>query len=1282
MKYIITILSMFLTGAAIGQIELNVGDNFQNVVDSHPKGTTFIIKAGLHRMQTILARDGDSFIGELDANGNRLSVMRGSQILTGFTSANDGNGTYWTLNGQVGDNFTFDLGVCLDNRDCYRAEDIYIDCLPLIKVNSLAEMDQEDECFISGSNVYIRTNPANKLVEASVNKFAIHAEGAVADSGLNAASNLTVKNLIVEQYATPAQHGAIHSGLNNQTRIGERMGPNWLIENNEVRFNHGAGIFIYSGGLMKDNLIHHNGQIGMKASGSNVTIEGNQVYENGDWAGYKWSWEGGGSKFSHTTNIMISNNYVYGNYGPGLWTDIDNSGTKIENNICEFNLGAGIFHEISFDAMISCNTLTGNQYSLGTGMWYGGNIFISNSSDVEVFSNTINCTGVQRGNAIMLMCDDRFSSTTGEPYFTRKNKIYNNTINFLQEANLTGLIINTPGCSDYSENVFENNTYHSVNPDYGHFQWGGYTTSARGKLSYFNSIQQDIGSTIDANISNNNACNNVAPIKHTALCYQETSCIQASESCTSFESNLGFWTQDTNDDLDWLVDSNGTPSSSTGPSSATDGSRYIYIESSTNGIGFPSKTAVLQSECLTLNGFNNPALSFNVHMYGSSMGTLEVEVQDLNSGSSQTLFSLSGNQGNNWLAQTIDLRSYIGKDIIISFKALTGTSFRSDFALDEICLKDVNCTVDALCDDGNECTLNDVYQADCSCAGTLFEPIISNVTFESSPAGCQEIGIMNILFPVDLPFANFEISVDGGINYFNISSASGSVTFDRGPGSYDVYIRTKDGNCNTFMRTINIPRAPDTDNDGICDALDECPNDPINTCNIGCTIFNRENFESGWDFWQDGGTNAVLLNNASFANSGTSSVYIRGNTSTSNITTKTFNHSGDVELSFHLYAYSMETGDKFHVEVKNSSSSWTLVKTYTSGTDYDNFARENFELQIDDFNFSSNGQIRFRSETSSTADYVILDDIEISFCADNTCIDTDEDGVCAQDDPDDSDPCVPNSCAVVDCTRDSRIDQTCIYDISFDNTFGLWANPTEDDLNWVRRTGSTPSSNTGPSGAAHGTHYIYIESSSNGIGYPNKTAILESPCYKIPSGPGMYLNFRYHMYGSTMGSLELEITTDDITWSTLWSKTGDQGNQWYTQNIEVGNYSNQTVRFRFKAETGTSYRSDIALDLVQTRCLNNVTQVHTRELSNQANLNIFPNPAADHIQFIYESPTSSDGTFRIVNQLGEIIVQRKLNMLDKTVRIRQDISNLQNGVYHLIIDQSDIQTNKKFVVLH
>jgi len=109
----------------------------------------------------------------------------------------------------------------------------------------------------------------------------------------------------------------------------------------------------------------------------------------------------------------------------------------------------------------------------------------------------------------------------------------------------------------------------------------------------------------------------------------------------------------------------------------------------------------------------------------------------------------------------------------------------------------------------------------------------------------------------------------------------------------------------------------------------------------------------------------------------------------------------------------------------------------------------------------------------------------------------------------------------------------------FNNVLDGWTHDNTDDFDWRLRSGRTPSNNTGPSGAIEGSHYIYVEASNPN--YPSKVTILNSPCYDLPAGTNATATFRYHMYGSRVNQLELQYTTDDITWSNLWSRNGDQG---------------------------------------------------------------------------------------------------------------------------------------------
>ncbi len=155
----------------------------------------------------------------------------------------------------------------------------------------------------------------------------------------------------------------------------------------------------------------------------------------------------------------------------------------------------------------------------------------------------------------------------------------------------------------------------------------------------------------------------------------------------SFETGFGDWTQQAGDDLDWTRDSNGTPSNNTGPSSADDGSTYIYVEASGNGTGFPNKRAILNSPCFDLNGATSAVFSFRYHMFGSNnFGTLDVEASNDEGVTWTSIWTRSGNQGNSWQTATIDLAAYVGAGLQLRFNRVTGGTWQADAAIDAISL--------------------------------------------------------------------------------------------------------------------------------------------------------------------------------------------------------------------------------------------------------------------------------------------------------------------------------------------------------------------------------------------------------------------------------------------------------------------------------------------------------------------------------------------------------------------------------------------------------------------
>lgn len=157
------------------------------------------------------------------------------------------------------------------------------------------------------------------------------------------------------------------------------------------------------------------------------------------------------------------------------------------------------------------------------------------------------------------------------------------------------------------------------------------------------------------------------------------------------------------------------------------------------------------------------------------------------------------------------------------------------------------------------------------------------------------------------------------------------------------------------------------------------------------------------------------------------------------------------------------------------------------------------------------------------------------------------------------------------------------YAEGFESTLGAWTNASGDDLNWERDASGTPSSGTGPSSASEGSYYIYVEVSGSGTGYPTKRAILNSPCFDLSGMSSAYFNFKYHMYGaSSMGSLAVEISDDNgATWTSAWSKSGNQGNSWLTASIDLAAYTGGSVQLRLNTVSGNTWQGDIAVDDVK-----------------------------------------------------------------------------------------------------
>ncbi|MBN2445692.1 MAG: hypothetical protein JXO22_03145, partial [Phycisphaerae bacterium] len=185
-----------------------------------------------------------------------------------------------------------------------------------------------------------------------------------------------------------------------------------------------------------------------------------------------------------------------------------------------------------------------------------------------------------------------------------------------------------------------------------------------------------------------------------------------------FESGVAPFVDDINDDMNWTWDSGGTSSSATGPSVdhtlGTSAGYYVYTEASGY---YPSYMAILNTPCFDLSTLTTPQLRFWYHMYGATMGTLSVEVSGDNCVTWDTLWTASGDHGDVWLLGALDLSAYAGTTIKIRFVGVTGTSYTSDMALDDIWVGEGGVVTGACCQ-GTSCSLE--TEEDCTTFGGIY----------------------------------------------------------------------------------------------------------------------------------------------------------------------------------------------------------------------------------------------------------------------------------------------------------------------------------------------------------------------------------------------------------------------------------------------------------------------------------------------------------------------------------------------------------------------------------
>ncbi len=671
----------------------------------------------------------------------------------------------------------------------------------------------------------------------------------------------------------------------------------------------------------------------------------------------------------------------------------------------------------------------------------------------------------------------------------------------------------------------------------------------------------------------------------------------------------------------WQFNSGSTGSGSTGPSGAHSGSNYIYFEASGgSGTGFPYDTAIIYSPAIDLTGATGAAeLSFWIHAYGSTMGVLNVGVSTSLTGPFTNVLTINGDyqtsSSDAWLNPGADLSSYVGQTIYLQFNFVSGSNYYSDFAID---LLEVNSCVSCPTPDSLA-----VISVDSNNAEVTWTTQTNGSTwyYQNVPAGTTPSGngtmVMNDTVTISglTPVTSYDF-------YVREECGQGNNSTWAGPISYTT-------SCATYMATH------EEDFDGVA-SLD------LPVCwsvlrSAGVTTsatvyaYSNTNSVSSPNYFRmynssfDDPTDYIIAVSPEYSDLASNANRVRFNMYNTNSGLIVGTMSNPSDSSTFVAVDTIPSGigsmTEFTVDLDNVPAGHRYV-AFRHGveTTYD-------YIYIDDYKYEAipsclkptapvalsttdnsatltwtpgQGETEWVIEydtvgfVQGTGNYLVVtnDTSVVTGLSSSTSYEFYVRAVCTA-----GDSSYWSTTSATAATLCGTI-YPAPYLETFDGTDWVSGSGSDNsgdqiDLCWLRnpgsgfsfgtRSGTTVSSSTGPSGdnTTGSGNYIYTEGSNGSSG---DTASFTSPRIDLNGVPYPMLDFAYHMYGSNIQTLYVEVNNGN-GWVVLDSIAGSQQSSsfeaWAHKEVLLTAFSTDTIQVRWMTERGSSYNNDIAIDDVE-----------------------------------------------------------------------------------------------------
>ena len=164
-----------------------------------------------------------------------------------------------------------------------------------------------------------------------------------------------------------------------------------------------------------------------------------------------------------------------------------------------------------------------------------------------------------------------------------------------------------------------------------------------------------------------------------------------------------------------------------------------------------------------------------------------------------------------------------------------------------------------------------------------------------------------------------------------------------------------------------------------------------------------------------------------------------------------------------------------------------------------------------------------------------------------------------------------------------------IFTAEFDDFTGFTGDIGTSNGTWQINSGGTSSNSTGPNSAHSGSNYAYVETSSGGT----PPTELITPAIDLTNAvDGAELSFWIHAFGDDIGALDVEVgtsasgpfTTEDTLSSEFQSASGDA---FQNAGVDLSSYLGQTIYIRFNYRDWSSFKGDLAIDLIEVSACGN-----------------------------------------------------------------------------------------------